>query len=263
MARQLEATGAQGAADPGTSAGERRPVRMLLAGDSVALSLGWGIAESAVKNNVSVTSRAMIGCGVARVPTRKLNGKAGPLTDGCSEWPAHYQKALADLAEPPDVVVFLVGRWEVTDQLFEGRWTHVGDPTFDAYLGRELDLAVETLGSTGAPVALLTTPAFERRETANGKPIPETDPARVARFNEIVRAAAARHPGEASVVEFGEMLTPGNTYTDTFRGARIRADGVHLDKGGTTALGDVLLPQIAAIARACPRDAGGTAGCAR
>jgi peptidoglycan/LPS O-acetylase OafA/YrhL len=256
MAQKLEASGAQGAADPGASAGTPRPVRMLLTGDSVALSLAWGIGESAARNNVTVTSRAIIGCGVARVPVRKLNGKPGPLTDGCSEWPAHYQKVLAELAEPPDVVVFLAGRWEVTDQLFQGRWTHVGDPLFDAYLGRELDLAIDVLSSTGAPVAMLTTPVFERRETSSGEPIPETDPARVARFNELVRAAATRHPGVANVIEFGEMLTPGNTYTDTFHGTRIRADGVHLDKSGTGALGDLLLPQISAIARACHRDTG-------
>ncbi len=248
MAQQLSASGAQGAADPGAAAGAHRPVRVLLVGDSVALSLGWGIRESAVKNNVTVTSRAIIGCGVARVPVRRLNGKAGPLTDGCSEWPAYYQKILSELPEPPDVVTLLVGRWEVTDQLFEGRWTHVGDPEFDAYLGRELDLALDTLSATGAPVAMLTTPVFARRETSSGAPIPETDPARVAAFNVLVRAAAARRPRVAHVIEFGEMLTPGNTYTDTFRGVRIRADGVHIDKGGTGVLGDALLPQITAIA---------------
>jgi peptidoglycan/LPS O-acetylase OafA/YrhL len=249
MARSLSASPVRGAVDPGPSAGANRPVRMLLAGDSVAFSLGWGIEATAVKNNVTVTTKPIIGCGVARSPVRRLNGKAGPLTTGCSEWPSFYRGVLAAMPEPPDVAALLVGRWEVTDQQLDGRWTHVGDPAFDAYLGRELDLAVETLSATGARVALLTTPVFRAQETPDGKRLPETDPVRVVAFNKLLRAAAARHPDVAHVIEFGEMISPGNAYTEKFQGKPIRADGVHLNAEGARLVGDLLLPQIMEIAR--------------
>ena len=51
-----------------------------------------------------------------------------------------------------------------------------------------------------AKVALLTAPYYSSHETADGSRPSEDDPARVDRFNQLLRDAAARHPDTVTVV---------------------------------------------------------------
>ena len=86
------------------------------------------------------------------------------------------------------------------------------------------------MGSTGgAYVVLLTAPCFNSGEQPNGTPWPEDDPARLARYNELVRQVAAEHPATVRVEDFGAMVCPGGVYTTTRDGVQLRdGDGVHI-----------------------------------
>ncbi len=33
------------------------------------------------------------------------------------------------------MVAVLVGEWELMDRFRDGRWVHIGEPAYDAYLG--------------------------------------------------------------------------------------------------------------------------------
>ncbi len=234
-------TGAQGAADG-------PPLKMLVAGDSLATTLvGSQFTTVAATMNVQVADASMLGCGVARLPTRKLNGIAGPTTAGCDQWPARFTTRVNQI--DPDVAVLLVGRWEVTDQLLDGVWTHVGEPAFDAYLAGQLDLAITTLSARGAKVVLFTTPAVAAREGPDGTQFPETKPERVAQFNKLLREAAGRHPGIASIADLNAVLTPGNRFTDHIDGVLTRDDGVHITAAGGHIVGEALLPAIVQLVR--------------
>ena len=96
-------------------------------------------------------------------------------------------------------------------------------------------------------MVLLTSPVFKPVEDAAGNPVPETEAIRVVQFNKVLRAAAARHPGVAQVVEFGEMMTPGNAFTDYYNGTRVRDDGVHFNDEGARLLGDRLLTELIGV----------------
>ena len=92
------------------------------------------------------------------------------------------------------MVAVLACGWEVRDRLIDGHWSHIGEPDFDAAVRQSLEQAVQVAGSSGADVALLTAPCFDSGEQPSGLPWPEDDPARLARYNELVRQVAAEHP---------------------------------------------------------------------
>jgi peptidoglycan/LPS O-acetylase OafA/YrhL len=249
---QLEALAKRAASSPQPAVAVRAggaPIKVLLGGDSVALTLGFSdFSSMAATQGLEIHDFSKLGCGVARGMQRRILGQAGPTTDGCEQWPQRFAQRVDEVN--PAMALLLVGRWEVTDQLRNGRWTHIGDPEFDAYLGRELDLAINTLGAKGAKVVLLTTPIFKPTEAPDGSIYPETKAERVIRFNQLLRAAADRHPG-TSLVDITSILTPGDTYVDELDGVRLRDDdGVHISNGGARRVGTAIIPQLLRIARA-------------
>ncbi|ETA00895.1 putative acyltransferase [Frankia casuarinae] len=248
----LEALARRAATSPqpavAVKAGGNPPIKVLLGGDSVALTLGFSdFSSMAAQQGMEIHDFSKLGCGVARGMQRRILGSAGPTTDGCDQWPQRFAQRVNEVN--PALAILLVGRWEVTDQMRDGRWTHIGDPGFDAYLGRELDLAIDTLGAKGAKVVLLTTPVFKPTEAPNGGIYPETKAERVVRFNALLRAAAARHPG-VTVIDITSILTPGDKYVDELDGVRLRDDdGVHISNGGARRIGVAIIPQLLRIAR--------------
>ena len=110
----------------------------------------------------------------------------------CVNWPA---KRSADVrAYDPDVSILLAGRWEVLDRFYEGQWMHVGDPAYDNYLLRQLNLAIQVLSSNGAKVLLLTTPCFAPAGAARRLDVA----VRRSRPRQPVQPAAAPGRGAAS-----------------------------------------------------------------
>jgi len=221
------------------------PVRVLLLGDSVALTLGQGLP--ARDYGVELVNRAVLGCGVVRGGPFRYFGSQYDARPWCQDWPRLWAADLASTG--PDVVAVLLGRWEVMDRVYAGRWTHVGDPAFDGYLLTELDRAVIVLSARGSRVALLTAPYYKRGERPDGGRWPEDDPARVDRFDLLLRQVAARHTGTVTLVDLGRRMGPAGRYTDTVAGVKLRYDGVHVTGGGARWLAPWLLPQLTALAR--------------
>ena len=81
---------------------------------------------------------------------------------------------------------------------------------------------------------LLTTPCFAPQEQPDGSIYPFDDPARVIRYNQLLRQAAARasraSPASATSTR---MLCPGGHYQPTINGVVVRtSDGVHITEAG-------------------------------
>jgi lysophospholipase L1-like esterase len=117
------------------------------------------------------------------------------------------------------------------DRKHDGVWTHLGEPAYDAYVDAQLDSAVTLMSAGGTRVALLTAPYYKRGERPDGGRFPEDDPARVDRFDEIVRAVAARHPG-VRVIDLKTELAPHGVFTRRIDGTLVRYDGVHISPSG-------------------------------
>ena len=225
-------------------AGPRRPhpgpLRVLLLGDSVALTLGQALPDYP---GLSVASEAILGCGLARGTPYRYFGSVRDEPPQCETWPQRWSEALA--RTDPDVVAVLVGRWEVMDRMRDGRWHHIGEPAFDDYIAGELEQAITVLGAHGARVVFLTAPYYHRGERPDGGTFPEDEPWRADAFNAVLAKVVARHGGGVALLSFGAQVSPGRAYSQYVNGLMMRYDGVHLTaRGVQQILAPWLLPRL-------------------
>jgi peptidoglycan/LPS O-acetylase OafA/YrhL len=230
------------------------PVRVTMFGDSVAFTAAWAMdAAGAPKRYDAVfNGDAILGCGVVRSTEFESHGHVygripacNPTAPADQQWPALWRGELARTR--PDVVVLLAGRWETVDSRIDGQWLHIGEPAFDAILRSSLRQAMRIGTSTGALMVALTSPCFDSGEQPDGQPWPEDSPARLERYNSILRQVAAEFPRTVTVDDFGAQVCPGGHFATTVDGVRLReADGIHfVFRGpGTSAAGQWLAAHI-------------------
>jgi peptidoglycan/LPS O-acetylase OafA/YrhL len=196
-------------------------VRVAVFGDSIA----WTIMRYLPPTpGVDFADFTTIGCGIARGGPYDYVGQELPQKPECDAWPARWAQRIGH--ERPDVVLLTVGRWEVVDRMNEGRWTHIGDPAYDAYLRGELTRALDILGSTGARIVVTTEPYNRRAEKADGSLYPEDQPTRVDQWNALLRSVVA-HRQNTSLLDLNEKLSPNGYFQTKVNGMRVRSDGVH------------------------------------
>ncbi len=226
------------------------PIRFLLVGDSVALTMGMGLGvDVAQRYDVDFLDEGALGCDLDSVPVN-LSGVVSPPTPGCLDWWSTWSTWEADFH--PDVVGILIGRWEVSDHLYNGQWVHVGDPAWDAHLASELDTAINIFSSGGSKVILFTMPYVDpSQEAADGTPFSENDPARAKAFNAVLAGVARRRSKVATLVDVNRMLDPSGQYQAVVRGVPARtSDGIHISVPGGEWLQPQILPTVVALGHA-------------
>ncbi|KWX57311.1 hypothetical protein ASJ79_11705 [Mycobacterium sp. NAZ190054] len=196
-------------------------LRVAVFGDSIAWTLMRYLPETP---GVDFADHTTIGCGIARGGPYEYVGQELPQKPECDTWPARWTQRIGH--EKPDVVLLIVGRWEVVDRMNEGRWTHIGEPAYDAYLRGELNRALDILSSTGARVVVTTEPYNRRAEKPDGSLYPEDQPKRVEQWNELLRGVVDERPN-ATVLDLNKKLSPNGYYQTRVDGIRVRSDGVH------------------------------------
>lgn len=221
-------------------------VRALVVGDSVALNVSAGLTKFGERGDLLSYSGGQLGCPLARGGKYRFMRETIKVEDRC-DWSKRFPGLLAD--DRPDVVVVMSGIWEVVDRLLpaDDSWRHIGQPQMDAYVLREFVAAIDLLGSQGAKVVLLTFPRVEAGRAQGYSLLPESDPNRMNRFNELLRQAASLRPGVASVIDFQawQATEPGGEM-DPGR----RPDGIHYTDEYVPEIGKWLGPKIVAIGRA-------------
>jgi len=204
-------------------------------GDSLAFTAGWALAtnNAQIPYDVAFHSEGILGCGVMIASDHIIEGTENPATGACGastpvsqQWPALWT-GLVD-AQHPNVVMVLAGRWEVSNQVIDGRDVHIGEQGYDAMLKADLERAVAVASSTGAYVMLLTTPCENSGEQPDGQPWAEDSTTRRLDYDRILDQVAAAHPRNTEVYDFGAQVCPGGKFESTIDGVRIRlGDGVH------------------------------------
>ncbi len=246
------------------------PTRVLLVGDSQALTLGIGL-EAAVEahparyDDLHLLNEGILGCGVADGTTGEQSGGTfivgapctpdpqtatcppggvfGPSQDvPCQAWTTAWTDWVTQLQ--PNVVVLLAGGGEILDRLYRGHMTNILHPTFAAYVERQLEKAVQIATAKGALMVFMTKPCQSTGEQPDGAPWPQDSAARQAAYNDLLRKVAARHPDQVYVQDLNSYVCPGGTYTEDLDGVPVRqSDGSHfaMQPG---AGGDYLAPAI-------------------
>jgi len=210
----VEVKSAAGTPAPGTK-------RVAVFGDSVAWTMMRYLPPT---SGLSFTNYTTIGCGVARGGPYRYAGETLNQKPECDAWPSRWSQRINH--DRPDVVLLIVGRWEIVDRVNEGDWTHIGDDAYDAYLRGELQRALDILTSTGARVVVTTEPYNRRGERADGSLYPEDQPARADRWNTLLRRVVGKRP-DVTVLDLNKKLCPDGYYTNKVDGIKMRMDGVH------------------------------------
>ncbi|MDQ1361679.1 MAG: hypothetical protein QOJ44_2056, partial [Acidimicrobiaceae bacterium] len=224
------------------------PIRFLLLGDSVALTLGIGLSyNSRPRYGVFVNDQAPLGCDLD--PTLQVNtsGTVSLATPGCQDWRRTWAAQVAKYR--PQVAGLALGRWEVADHLYQGKWTHVGQPVWDRHLVAELTEGAKILSADGAKVVLFTMPYVDpSQESPNGSPFTENLPSRVDAYNKVVNEVGRANPGVVTVIDLNKMLDPHGHFAMNVGGVIARwSDGVHVSDAGGELVQPKILPTVAAL----------------
>ncbi|CPR12940.1 acyltransferase [Mycobacterium bohemicum DSM 44277] len=203
-----------------------RPFTVSVFGDSI----GWTWMHYLPPTpGFAFLDHTVIGCSLVRGTPYRYIGQTLEQRSECDGWPIRWAAQVAQ--DQPDVALLIIGRWETVDRVNEGQWTHIGDPTFDAYLNGELERALNIVGSTGVRVVVATVPYSRGGEKPDGRLYPEDQPERVNLWNTMLRKTAAHHPN-VQLLDLNKKLCPDGVYTAKVDGIKVRSDGVHLTPEG-------------------------------
>jgi peptidoglycan/LPS O-acetylase OafA/YrhL len=205
-----------------------RPFTVSVFGDSI----GWTMMHYLPATpGFAFIDHTVIGCSLVRGTPYRYIGQTLEQRAECDTWPSRWSTQINQ--DRPDVALLIIGRWETVDRVNEGKWTHIGDPTFDAYLNFELQRALNIVGSTGIRVMVATVPYSRGGEKPDGRPYPEDQPDRVNQWNTMLRNTVSQHPN-VGVIDLNKKLCPDGVYTAKVDGIKVRSDGVHLTPEGVT-----------------------------
>ena len=203
-----------------------RPFTVSVFGDSI----GWTLMHYLPPTpGFDFVDHTVIGCSLVRGGPYRYFGQTLDQKSECESWPSQWSAQVA--GDRPDAVLLIVGRWETVDRVNEGRWTHIGDRAFDAYISGELGRAMDILGSTGAPVTVANLPYSRRGEKPDGSLYPEDQPQRVNEWNTLLRRTVGQRPN-VGILDLNKKLCPEGVYTAKVDGVPVRSDGVHLTAEG-------------------------------
>jgi len=211
--------------DPSLRAG--RPMKVMIAGDSVGWSLGWDL-HGGVDTSVSLFDRAVIGCGLMPPDSKfKVKGRE----------PEQYGKLCqsADLVEykglgeQPDAVLLWIGAWEVYDHEYQGTSYRVGTKRYAEFLEDRIQQRVDKYRGVGAATIMPVVPCFARNAARLGDE--RQDAERIDWVNERVRNVAKRNVGWVRLIDpSGKLCNPdGSAVAATPDGVPLREDGSHFD----------------------------------
>jgi hypothetical protein len=223
--------------------------RVVVVGDSVAMTLAEGLRASGAPRGIAVRNEGFLGCGISHGGRIWYFGRPEPIGPECAQWPERWGAAVSEF--DPDVAVVLLGATDAYDREIDGRWLDFGSPELDALLVGELHAAVDVLAARGARVVLLTVPYYEHRYAVNTPDDLDRSvfsPTRVDHFNRLLRQVAAADP-RATVIDLNGFLSPDGQAHEVIDGIVVQGDGVHFTSEGGIYAGDWLVPQLARLER--------------
>jgi len=230
-----------------------RPFKLLVVGDSVPNQVVPALREQAEERglDVQVFDETHIGCVITRYGDKRPDpDNEGPVGEVCSGWadpveittvtdPEVVSWPTAIEAFDPDAVLLYTSAWDASDRRIPELgpdWVHAGQEVFDDYARSEYELAAETLTSSGATLYWMLGPPLNRPI------VPQNDPVRIERLNELVLEAVDGND-DVEIVDFPGFIGPVGGERDE----RLRGDGLHLSPEGREELAAWLYDEVFAM----------------
>jgi peptidoglycan/LPS O-acetylase OafA/YrhL len=226
------------------------PLRVNVYGDSLAYLLLKFMNDNNFQKtyNLQLGGAPMIGCGVLGDASLRFQGIIGypdPNNLACNGWATKWANNVA--ASRPQVSVILVGRWEMVDRVWDGAMHNILDGSgFADFVMNQLKRGISIAAGGGAKVALVDMPCVQETEAPDGSTYPESDPRRVAKFNELLARAAQESTATTKLFSMDPVLCEnGKVRARDANGAVLRgADGVHPTEAGAVDAGKLIIPEI-------------------
>ena len=202
--------------------------RVLLLGDSAAYSLAHQLDPS-TRPDWDAQAFVQVGCPITPGQTLDADSSTiNPTDPDCVAW----QTSWPDFSDAlqPDIVVVMIGAWEVLDHRVDGQDIRFPSPEWEALVGTALRDAAGAAGASGAPVVFLDVACM-----GGGNDNPGTasraDARRVGAVNTLLDEVAATQP-DVTVATLSSVVCPGGVDGLTVDGSPVRYDGVHYTREG-------------------------------
>ena len=147
-ARHLQpAPDTAGAPPPAAPGVPPPPTRVLVVGDSVALTLGVGLAYESKTQNLTVSNDGILGCGLLRGGQIWVDGTWSNVAANCEQWPARWASDVT--VTKPQVVIVLTGTWDAFDRRINGRQIDFGSTEDDQLMLQDMRDSLDVLSAAG------------------------------------------------------------------------------------------------------------------
>jgi hypothetical protein len=238
--------------------------KVLLVGDSVAWSLGsyWYGEDPTPPPDapLQLWPRGIFQCELDSGPRVEIRGVVD-LADTCAHWRDDW-RGYVDRFDP-EVVVAVLGTWEVFDRRIDGELLRFGTPEWDANMVSLLNEAVDVLGSKGATVAFVTPPPTiaSASDTGTSREWLPRHADRFRHFADLLRQVTAAHPGNTALIDLAGFVCPQDPCPREVDGVVLRHDGIHYAAESGPVVAGWLTPRIEDLAakRRDAEDGTGTA----
>ena len=223
-----------------------RPLRILVVGDSVAITFGRGVELWARQHGgVLVYNAARKWCSLGRVlPRLMFLGGAETPSEGCANWAERWSRIESQF--DPDVTFVMYTVWEGLPRKLPGHTTfsEPGDPALDNWQLSEYQAATDVLAARGAPTVWFTIPC--ESHTAH-----QARPLMFVNRRTLPRLAASRPT--AHVIDLDHELCRDGQALPAYAGvADPRPDGLHFTDPAALAVANWVMPIMLGQAPAPP-----------
>jgi hypothetical protein len=215
---------------------DKRPLRVLVVGDSVGITLGRGFELWARSNGfVTVDNAARKFCPLARgLPAQQGMTQNESMTycNWSSRWPARVR------SYDPDIVIVSFSIWEgVARKIPNLGWRQPGDPLLDEWQLKEYQAAVDTLTAKGAHVVWLNAPCGRDVTISRNSPLWHVNRHTIPKLTQTRRTVHA--------LDLERQLCRNGKFVESFSGiARARPDGLHFSDAGAVAIANWAMPKL-------------------
>ena len=208
--------------------------RVMIVGDSQALSLGYGIGQWAQQEKrANVWNHGIEGCGLAVDGNTRVAGLSSSETETCRNAARAWPSQVA--AYRPGIVIVLSSISDIQERKLPGEteFRSLGDPVFDDFLVQQYIHAVDALSSRGAHVVWMTAPCVDPHSAAATFSHLETAHTSYLDTKILPRLEKAR-PDRVTLFDLSGVVCPGGHPLESIAGVGdLRPDGVHFSVKGS------------------------------
>jgi SGNH domain (fused to AT3 domains) len=206
------------------------PKRVLLVGDSVALTMGIQMALGQEKWGALMDDQAINGCGfVTGYPLEHL-GSFAPMNPHCDQevsvWTADARQF------KPQAIVVELGWWDSYQHMINGQVESLSQPQYDTLVEQHILSLIQGIRSaSSAPLFFLSVPWMNPPALPSGQQEPAASAASHNEINSLIQQAVSQS-SQVHFVDISPYITPSGQFSKTVDGGICRAsDGVHLYYG--------------------------------